>query len=107
MKYFSEVLNEKFDTEDALVEAETAYEAKVAAEKERKENLSKERKARAAEIEELIKQRVELDKTINEKVDAFADDYGYFHCAVRRSGEFPIATPWFDNFFNHWFNFKF
>mgnify|MGYP003333658468 CR=1 FL=1 len=79
-----------------------------AAEKERKENLSKERKARAAEIEDLIKQRVELDKqraeldkTINEKVDAFADDYGYFHCTIKNSNDLPVSRSWFDDFFDH------
>lgn len=114
MKYFSDVLNDKFDTVEALEEAEAKYEAEIKAEKERKEALSNERKARAAEIEDLIKQRAELDaerakldKAINEKVDAFAEDYGYFHCAIKSSGDFPITRPWFDSFFDHWFNFKF
>lgn len=107
MRYFSDVLNEKFDTEEELNKAEADYEAKIKAEKERKETLSKERKARAAEIEDLFAQRAELDNTISKKIDSFTNDYGYFHCTIKNSNDLPISRSWFDDFFDHWFNFKF
>lgn len=99
MKYYSEDLKKLFDSEDDLVAAEKkSNDERIAKEKKDKE-LKEARSARAEEIENLIKQRNELNGKINEKINQFAKDYGSFHYS------FKDSNGWFNDIldlFYHW-----
>ena len=77
--YYSYKLNKAFKTIDEL----NAAEEKLAA-KEERENKTKEERAKASkEIEDLIKQRDELQKKINDKVNDFIKTYKSYHWTFR------------------------
>ena len=96
MKFYSEDLNKLFDSEKELKEAEAAKAAAEAEAKAKKEALTKERKARAEVIEDLLKQRKALDKKIHEALKDFTKDYGSFHTS------YSNAEDLFDSFWD-WF----
>lgn len=83
MKFYSEKLNALYDTEKALVEAETAHDKKIAEEKARKEKIANERAVRAKEVEEAYKAVANAQKIYKEKLTAFTQDYGSFHMTLR------------------------
>ena len=89
--YYSKKLNKPFDTLDELKKAEGALE-----EKEKQVERAKiERATAAKEIEELIKQRDELQKKIDEKLNAFVKKYGSYHYTFKN----PFNNGVFDYFF--------
>ena len=96
MKFYSENLNKLFDSEKELKEAEAEKAAAEAEAKAKKEALTKERKARAEVIEDLLKQRKVLDKKIHEALKDFTKDYGSFHTS------YSNAEDLFDSFWD-WF----
>lgn len=79
MKYYSETLNELFDTEKDLIEAERqkkeAEAKKLAAEKAQKEVRTK----RAKEVEEALKEANKAQAAAIDLLKKFTEDYGYFH----------------------------
>lgn len=79
MKYYSETLNELFDTEKDLIEAETRKRdeetKKLAAEKAQKEARAK----RAKEVEEALKIANDAQVNAINLLKEFTKDYGYFH----------------------------
>ena len=92
IQYYSDMLNQYFDTEAAAIEAEKAEAEKRAliekakAEKEAKaKKAAEERKARAKEIEVAHKTMIEAEKTYNELVDAFVKDFGSYHMTYSSS----------------------
>lgn len=92
IQYYSDMLNQYFDTEAAAIEAEKAEAEKRAliekakAEKEAKaKKVAEERKARAKEIEVAHKAMIEAEKTYNELVDAFVKDFGSYHMTYSSS----------------------
>jgi hypothetical protein len=83
MKFYSESLNKLFETEQALVEAETAEADKKAAEEAHAKQLAATRKDRAKAIEESYKRVVEARQEYKKLVDEFTRDYGSFHMSVK------------------------
>ena len=79
MKYYSEILNQLFDSQTALYEAEKAKaeaeEKKKAEEKAKKE----ERALRAKEVEKALKEANEAQAKAIQLLKNFTKDYGYFH----------------------------
>ena len=105
IQYYSDMLNQYFDTEAAAIEAEKAEAEKRAliekakAEKEAKaKKAAEERKARAKEIEVAHKAMIEAEKTYNELVDAFVKDFGSYHMTYSSSQDL-------DGLINHIFRF--
>lgn len=96
MKYYSEVVNKVFDTEDELKEAEKEHEEKHAAEIALKE----ERKQEAKLVEEAFRKANEAYKEANEKMHAFAKKYGSYHLTLKDS-QLPTKSL-FDLFFDNW-----
>lgn len=96
MYIYSEKLNKKFDTVDACLEAEKAYDAKVAEEKAKKEALTAERTKRAKEVEEAYKKANEAKKVYNDLLNKFCKDYGSFHMTLKNTDPFV-------DFFDNWF----
>lgn len=92
MKYYSELTKKIYDTEEELNAAEElvrkereAAEAKRKAEEEKRLALKAQRAERAKEIEDLIKQRTDLQKQINTKINDFVKDYGAYHYSYKDS----------------------
>lgn len=100
MKYYSETLNELFDTEKDLIEAETRKRdeetKKQAAEKAKKEVRAK----RAKEVEEALKVANEAQGNALKLLKDFTKDYGYFHTSYSadeaEKGRNHINTSFFD-----------
>lgn len=93
--YFSEVLNKRFDTEEACLQAEKEYAEKIAAQKEAEQKLKNEKAARAKDIENAYKAYKDAEKKYLELRNKFVEDYGQYHMTVRE--ESPI-TSWSDLF---------
>ena len=86
IQYYSDMLNQYFDTEAAAIEAEKAEAEKAKAEKEAKaKKAAEERKARAKEIEAAHKAMIDAEKTYNSLVDAFVKDFGSYHMTYSSS----------------------
>ena len=97
MKYFSEVLNKTFDTEKECLKAE--QEAVAAKKKiELEEKAKKEaRAARAAEVDQALKDARTADKKADELLRAFVKDYGSYHTTLKDSDAYIPSI--FDLFF--------
>lgn len=95
MKYYSEVLNKVFDTEDALIEAENV----VAEEAKKKEELRAKREERAKEVEAAFAKVEEDRAAATELLEAFCEDYGTFHTSLKNAS--LLKNPLAD-LFNHW-----
>lgn len=102
MKFYSETLNKLFDTQAALVKAETAdKEAKLA--KEKAEKAKKEARAkRAKEVEEALKEANAAQAKAIKLLKAFTKDFGYFHTSYSVKDD---AEDTFDDFFTILHNF--
>ena len=77
--YYSYKLNKSFATLDGLKKAEEALTAKEDKERKRKE----ERVKAAKEIEELIRQREQINNQIDEKLADFGKQFGPYHYTLR------------------------
>jgi len=89
--YYSKKLNKPFDTLDELKKAEGALE-----EKEKEAERAKiERASAAKKIEDLVKQRDELQKQIDKQINEFVKKYGSYHYTFRGS----LNDGIFDTFF--------
>lgn len=97
MKYYSENLKKLFDTEEALNEAESAEKKRLEEKAKKEKELTATRKARANEIEDLLKERAKIEKAIKDKLSDFTKDYGAFHWSCREPDLF--FNSFFDLFF--------
>ncbi len=79
MKYYSEVTKKFYNSEDEAVNAEKEREAIVKAEQEKKDALAKERKSRADELTQAMKDVQEAKKRYDKLLREFCRDYGIFH----------------------------
>ena len=72
MYIYSEKTNQRYNTVDECLEAESKFDKAVAEEKAKKDRLASERKDRAKEVEDAFKKA-------NVLLDKFVEDYGAFH----------------------------
>lgn len=86
MKYYSEKTKKLYDTEKEILNAEKSFDeeelkkrATLEAEKARLAKIKENRAERAKEIDELLKQRKNIDDEIDKKIKAFIRDYGSYH----------------------------
>lgn len=94
MKYFSEITQKLYDSEELLQEAEKK-EAEKRIEKEKKDET---RKKRAAEVEEAMKEVVAAKEKADRLMGEFVRDYGSFHYTYKSD-----LVPAFDRFFSKFF----
>lgn len=71
VRYYSEVLNKSFETEEACKFAEKAYERKMNEEKKKKEDKA----ARRKEIEDMYDELSAIINKISEKEFKYFNDY--------------------------------
>ena len=101
MKVISEKTGKTYSTIEECVEDEKKFDEEIAAQVAKRENLSRERKNRAKEVEEAYKARIEADKIYREKLNKFVDDYGSFHMTIDTEVEDSFnLLDFLDNF---WF----
>ena len=79
MRIISEKTNKEYKTIAECLEAEKEYDAKVQAEKEKKDQLAKERTERAKAVEAAYDAAMEAADKYYEELKKFCDDYGAFH----------------------------
>lgn len=99
MKFYSEKLNKMYDSAAEVVQAEEAYDKKLAEEKAKKEELANTRKARADEVEKLFAAAREAQKKANDALTAFCKDYGAFHKTYKEGETVPTLWNWFLDWF--------
>lgn len=106
MRYYSDVVNKVFSTEEELNQAEKAYAAEQAAkiaEQKRKEAekkaLTDARKARAAEVDEARKKMIEAQKEYKRVLQAFCKDYNGYHFTSTKVDDFPSFIDLFEGWF--------
>lgn len=101
MKVISEKTGKTYSTVEECVEDEKKFDEEIATQVAKRENLSRERKNRAKEVEEAYKARIEADKIYREKLNKFVDDYGSFHMTIDTEVEDSFnLLDFLDNF---WF----
>ena len=83
MKYYSEILNQLFETEKEAIEAEEAQRKANEEKTAKKQKLADERKARAKEVDEAYKAAVEAEKKYSELKAKFVKDYGGYHVTYK------------------------
>ena len=97
MRFYSDILNKPFDTEEELRAAEAKENEKLELAK-----VAKEKRATAAkEVEDAFNAANEAYKAANEKLKAFVNEYGSYHTSVTKvSGD-----PWDRLFNDFWLRF--
>lgn len=95
IKYYSEQLNQLFNSVEELEAAEDKVNAAKRAEEEKKAQLKAQREARAKEVEDAFRVAYDSTKKANELLSAFVKDYGSYHTTLKDAP----ASIW-DAFFN-------
>lgn len=85
MKYYSEELQQTFDTEDECLEAEKKYFEGIKMLEESDRRIKEEKAARAKEVQEAYEAWIEAEKTYKSLRNDFIRDYGYFHATYSTS----------------------
>ena len=103
MKYYSETLKQLFDSEKALIEAETKVKVEEAKKLEAEKAKKAERATRAKEVDEALKVANEAHTKAISLLKAFIKDYGYFHTSysndnIKNKNEFSDLLS--NNFFD-------
>lgn len=96
MYIYSEKTNKKYDSVEACVEAEKAYDEQLERARLEKEQLASERATRAKEVEESYQKIVDARKEYEAVLDKFVADYGSFHFTVHSGDMNPFnLLDWF------------
>lgn len=110
MKFYSEQLNQLFNTAEELQAAEEKANAARRAEEEKKAQLKATRETRAKEVEEAIRQAQEDQKKANASnkhavnvLNAFVKDFGAYHTTLRDAIKDTAFEDIFSTFFGNLF----
>lgn len=95
MYIYSEKTNKKYDSVEACVEAEKAYDEQLEKEKAEKERLASERAVRAKEVEDAYQDAVDARKEYDAVLENFVADYGSFHCTIHSGDLNPFNLHFF------------
>lgn len=85
MKYYSEELQQTFDTEDECLEAEEQFLKSKRQLEEKTKKLKEEKAARAKAVNKAYEDWIEAEKTYKQLRNEFIKDYGYFHATYSNS----------------------
>jgi hypothetical protein len=79
MKYYSEVLRKKFDSEKDCLKAEKEYQDQLDEAERKEKELKAARKTRAKEVEDALSRARDARDEYNRLLTEFCKDYGVFH----------------------------
>lgn len=99
MRYISDKTGKIYETHEACVEAEKAFDAEQEKKALAKKQKDEAREARAKEVESALDAFRAARKAYYDKLAAFTKDYGAFHMTIKNDDDFLKAI--FDDFF--WF----
>lgn len=108
MKFYSEILNEMFDTPEELMEEEARVKAEAEAKAAIEAKREEERAKHIADIEAAYDTLVEARKYFNELQAAYKKEYGASHPIIRKASNevFPTSLESLINdihLFDHFF----
>ena len=95
MKYFSEVLNQVFDSAEECAQAEEAHNKALAEAEAKKKALTDERANRAKEVEDAYRKAIEAKRDYDKLLGDFLKDYGSFHATFKTTDPFFGIFDWF------------
>ena len=97
MKYFSQITEKVYNTQEEL---ETAEKEVLDEQKAQEEKLAK-RAERAKEVEAAYAKAAEEKEQADELLNEFLKDYGSFHTTVKKPiKRINIFDDWFNSFFD-------
>lgn len=99
MKYYSELTNKVFDTQEACEKAEAEHLAKQKAAEEKQLALKNEREARSKAVVDAFKKARDAESEAQKLLKEFVKDYGSFHMSYNGKSSFPSMFDILDNFF--------
>ena len=107
MKYYSEILNKVFDTEQACCEAELeckrAEEAKLREVEQKRLAEKKKQEARAEDakiVNQLREEMVKAQNAYRNAVEDFVEKYGSYHFSATSNEKIPYLFSSLLDFFN-------
>ena len=101
MRIFSEKTGKEYKTVPECLAAEKEFDEAAAKKAAKEEQLAKERKDRAAEVENAYKAALEAQKNYRNKLNDFLKDYKSFHLTVKDVPDAPMN--FFEDFISRWF----
>lgn len=101
MKYYSEMTDKVYETQEECEKAEEALVAKQKAEEEKQLALKNEREARSKEVVEAFKKAREAEAEAQKLLKEFVKDYGSFHISYNGKSSMPSMFDVLNDFF--WF----
>ena len=101
MKYYSEMTDKVYETQEECEKAEEALVAKQKAEEEKQLALKNEREARSKEVVEAFKKAREAETEAQRLLKEFVKDYGSFHMSYNGKCSVPSMLDVLNDFF--WF----
>ena len=101
MKYYSEMTDKVYETQEECEKAEEALVAKKKAEEEKQLALKNEREARSKEVVEAFKKAREAETEAQTLLKDFVKDYGSFHISYNGKSSVPSMFDVLNDFF--WF----
>ena len=99
MKYYSEMTDKVYETQEECEKAEEALVAKQKAEEEKQLALKNEREARSKEVVEAFKKAREAEAEAQKLLKEFVKDYGSFHMSYNGKSSLPTLADFLDSFF--------
>lgn len=95
MKFYSEITQRLYDSEADLKKAEKEKQEAELAAKRKKEELAQNRKARAKEVEDAMKEAIEAQKKYKTLLNEFCKEYGAFHYSWNGDESLIDLFNWF------------
>ena len=95
MKFYSEVTQRLYNSQEELLKAEKEKQEAELAAKRKKEELARNRKTRAKEVEDAMKEAIEARKKYKTLLNEFCKEYGAFHYTWNNDDSLIDLFNWF------------
>ena len=99
MKYYSEMTDKVYETQEECEKAEEALVAKKKAEEEKQLALKNERETRSKAVVDAFKKAREAEMEAKRLMKEFVKDYGSFHMSYNGKSSLPTLGDFLDSFF--------
>lgn len=102
MKFYSEMLNKMYDTQEALESAEKVETSRLEAKRMAESKRSEMRAADAKRVEEKRNAAHAAAKEYSDELNAFVKKYGYYHSSVDENAAVDLGD-FITGLFSKWF----